>query len=259
MDVALIMTIFIIGIAGSFVSGLVGIGGSIINYPMLLFIPPLLGFTAYTAQEVSAISAVQVFFASLMGMLVFRKGGYVHKTLVLYMGISIIVGSFLGSFASNSFPSSMITLVYAILALIAAVMMFLPKKAANERTPDQVTFNKSLAVGLSFVIGVVAGIVGAAGAFIIIPVMLVVLKIPTRVAIGSSLAITFISSIGSSTGKVLGGHMLIIPAIVLVIASTLASPLGASISKKVNTKSLQWILGSLIMVTVVKIWYTILF
>jgi len=111
---------------------------------------------------------------------------------------------------------------------------------------------------LAGVIGVLSGIVGAAGAFITVPVMLVVLRIPTRVAIASSLAITFISSIGSTAGKLMGGHMLLIPSIVMVVASTIASPLGAMISKKLNTKVLQWILAALIVATVVKIWLDIL-
>ncbi|TVY01039.1 sulfite exporter TauE/SafE family protein [Paenibacillus cremeus] len=258
MDLAWIVTIFAIGFLGSFISGMVGIGGSIINYPMLLFIPPVLGFAAFTAQEVTAISAVQVFFASFMGMLVFRKGGLLNKTLVLYMGASIIMGSFLGSYVSNQLPSSVINIVYASLALIAAVMMFLPKKGNDAQDLSQVTFNKPLAVILALIIGIVSGIVGAAGAFITVPVMLVVLKIPIRVAIASSLAITFISSIGSTTGKLMGGHMLLIPSIVLIIASTMASPIGAKISKKVNTKLLQWILAGLITATVIKIWISIL-
>lgn len=259
MDLAWILTIFAMGFLGSFISGMVGIGGSIINYPMLLFIPPLLGFAAFSAQEVSAISAVQVFFASLMGMLVFRKGGLLHKQLVAYMGISIMIGSFFGSFISNSLPSAVINMVYAVLALIAAVMMFLPKKGRDVQDTSQVTFNKPLAVILALIIGTVAGIVGAAGAFITVPVMLVVLKIPTRITIASSLAITFISSIGSTTGKLMGGHMLLIPSIVLVIASLIASPLGAKLSKQMNTKVLQCILAVLITATVIKIWISILF
>ncbi|MEW9700914.1 sulfite exporter TauE/SafE family protein [Paenibacillus sp. SI8] len=259
MDLTWIITIFTIGFVGSFISGMVGIGGSIINYPMLLFIPAALGFTAFTSQEVSAISAVQVFFASLMGMLVFRNGGLLNKSLVLYMGIPIIAGSFFGSFVSNALPSTWINLVYAVLALIAAVMMFLPKRGTDVQDLSQVSFNKTLAISFALIIGAVSGIVGAAGAFITVPVMLVILKIPTRVAIASSLAITFISSIGATTGKLLGGHMLLIPSIVLILASTIAAPIGAKLSKKINTKVLQWILAALITATVIKIWISILF
>ncbi|CAG7639868.1 hypothetical protein PAECIP111802_02588 [Paenibacillus allorhizosphaerae] len=94
MDIGWIITLFVIGFVGSLISGMVGIGGSIIKYPMLLYIPPALGFLAFTAQEVSAISAVQVFFTTLAGMFAFRKGGYINKSLVLSMGIAIVVGSF---------------------------------------------------------------------------------------------------------------------------------------------------------------------
>jgi uncharacterized membrane protein YfcA len=103
-----------------------------------------------------------------------------------------------------------------------------------------------------------SGIVGAAGAFITVPIMLVVLKIPTRVAIASSLAITFISSIGSATGKVMGGHMLLVPSVVMVVASIIASPLGAKIGQRMNVKVLQGVLAVLITATVIKIWFDIL-
>jgi uncharacterized protein len=258
MDIAWLVTLFIIGFAGSLISGMVGIGGSIIKYPMLLYIPPALGFIAFTAQEVSAISAVQVFFASLAGIFAFRKGGYINRSLVLYMGTAIVAGSFLGGYGSTFLPDQAINLTYAILALVAGIMMFLPKKGDERADYANLRFNKALAAGLAGVIGILSGIVGAAGAFIIVPVMLVVLRIPTRVAIASSLAITFISSIGSTTGKLMGGHMLLIPAIIMVIASTIASPLGAVISTRLNTKLLQWILAALIIATVIKIWLDIL-
>ncbi|MFC5986482.1 sulfite exporter TauE/SafE family protein [Marinicrinis lubricantis] len=258
MDIGWILTLFAIGFVGSLISGMVGIGGSIIKYPMLLYIPPALGFVAFSAQEVSAISAVQVFFATLAGMFAFRKGGYINKPLVISMGIAIVIGSFIGGYGSKFLPNEAINLTYAILALIAAIMMFLPKKGDENSDFTKLQFNKPLAAILATVIGVLSGIVGAAGAFITVPVMLVVLKIPTRVAIASSLAITFISSIGSTVGKFMGGHMLLIPSIAMVVASTVASPIGAKISKKLNTKVLQWILAALIVATVIKIWLDIL-
>lgn len=258
MDLSYILMLFAIGFVGSAISGMVGIGGSIIKYPMLLYIPPALGFVAFTAQEVSAISAVQVFFATLAGMFAYRKGGFMNKPLIVTMGIAIIIGSFLGGYGSQFLPDSVINLVYAILALIAAIMMFMPKKGDEITDFADVRFNKPLAAVLAAVIGVLSGIVGAAGAFITVPVMLVILKIPTRVAIASSLAITFISSIGSTVGKLMGGHTLLIPSLVMIVASVIASPVGAMISKKLNTKVLQWILALLITATVVKIWMDIL-
>ena len=55
MDVSFIVVIFLIGFIGSYISGMLGIGGSIIKYPMLLYIPPLVGVAAFSAHEVSGI------------------------------------------------------------------------------------------------------------------------------------------------------------------------------------------------------------
>lgn len=258
MDFTFLIVIFLIGFIGSFVSGMLGIGGSIIKYPMLLYIPPMFGIIAFTAHEVSGISAVQVFFASLAGVWAYRKSGYINKSLVVYMGGSILIGSLIGSYGSQFLSENGVNIVYGILALIAAVMMFIPKKNIDDVAMDQITFNKPVAVILAFIVGIGSGIVGAAGGFLLVPIMLVVLSIPTRMTIATSLAITFISSIGSTIGKLATNQVDYMPAAVMIVASVIAAPLGAKIGVKVNTKILQMILAFLILATAIKIWLDIL-
>ncbi|MEY8350083.1 sulfite exporter TauE/SafE family protein [Bacillus cereus] len=257
MSFSFIIVIFLIGFVGSFISGMVGIGGAIINYPMILYIPVLLGFTGYTAHEVSGITAVQVFFATFAGVWAYRKSGYINKTLVLYMGTSILVGSFVGSLGSKVLEEGQVNIVYAILATVAAIMMFVPKRNKSDLPLEALTYHKGLASILAFIVGVSSGIVGAGGAFLLVPIMLVILKIPTRMTIATSLAITFISSIGSMIGKVATGQVVLLPSITIAIASLLASPLGASVGKRLNQNVLQWILAILIVSTSIKIWIDI--
>ncbi len=255
MDLLFIITLFLIGFFGSYISGMVGIGGSIIKYPMLLYIPPLLGLAAFSAHEVSGLNAIQVFFASISGVLAYRKGGYLNKDLIIYMGSAVLIGGLIGSFASNGFSETTINFVYAILATIAVVMMFMPKSNDDGITDmSHVTFNKALAFTLALIVGIAAGIVGAAGAFILVPIMIVVLKIPTRMTIATSLAITFISSIGTAIGKVATNQVLFWPALIMVVASIIGAPLGARAGKKMNTKYLQWLLAGLILASAIKIW-----
>lgn len=258
MSIGFMMTIFLIGCVGSFISGMLGIGGAIINFPMLLYIPVALGVGHFTAHEVSGITAMQVFFATIGGVWVYRKDGYLNKILIAYMGSSILIGSFIGGIGSTHMPESGINIVYGILALIAVIMMFVPKKRIDDISLDQVKFNKWLAALLAFVVGIGAGIVGAGGAFLLVPIMLVVLKIPTRMTIASSLAITFISSIGSIFGKISTGQVEFLPSLIIVVASLIASPLGANAGKRANTKALQIIMGMLIFATALKIWIDIL-
>lgn len=258
MDIAWIFTIFLIGFVGSFVSGMLGIGGAIINFPMLLYVPSLLGFVAFSAHAVSGISAIQVLFASFAGVWVYRKGGYLNKSLIIYMGSAILIGSFVGSFGSKFLSESGINIVYGILALIAAVMMFIPKKQIDDKPMEEVTFRKPLAFILAWIVGIGSGIVGAAGGFLLVPILLVVLGIPTRMTIATSLAITFLSSIGGTIGKLITGQVEYYPAFILIVASLLAAPLGARAGKKLNTKVLQAILAVLIVATAIKIWADII-
>lgn len=252
MELSLIITILLIGFIGSLISGMLGIGGAIINFPLLLFIPHLLGLGGFTAHEVTGIVAVQVLFATLGGVLAYRKGGYLNKHLILFMGASILVGSLIGGYSSQFFSEKSITVIYGSVALLAGILMLIPKKEIENQWTGN--FDKGIATSLAFLIGLISGIVGAGGSFILVPIMLVLLKIPTRVTIATSLAITFISSIGGVIGKVSTGQVDYLPAILMVIVSLIASPIGVALSKNMNTKVLQWALALLITITTLKIW-----
>lgn len=252
------VTIFLIGFIGSFVSGMVGIGGAIINFPMLLYIPAVLGVAHFSSYEVSGITAIQVLFATIGGVWAYRKDGYLNKTIIGYMGISILIGSLAGGFFSSDMTEGSINMVYGILALLAVAMMLIPKKGIDDVPFAAEGFNKGLAAILALIVGIGAGIVGAGGAFLLVPIMLLLLKVPTRITIASSLAITFISAIGSTASKIMTDQVLFIPAAIMIVASLIASPLGAGLGKKINTKYLQLILAILILGTAIKIWFDIL-
>lgn len=256
LSITFILVIFLLGIIGSFLSGMLGVGGSIINYPMLLYIPPLFGLAAFTAHEVSGISSVQVLFASIAGVWAYRKSNLLNKELIMYMGGAILVGSLFGSFGSRLVSEDWVNIVYGILAIIAAVMMLIPKENVDDY--DHITFSKPLAAILALLVGIAAGVIGAAGGFLLIPIMLTVLKIPTKMTVATSLAITFISSIGGSIGKVMTGQVEYWPALILIVASLLVAPLGAKVGQMLNTKVLQMILALFIVATAVKIWIDIL-
>lgn len=256
LSITFIVVIFALGFVGSFISGMLGVGGSIIKYPMLLYIPPLFGLAAFTAHEVSGISAIQVLFASLAGVWAYRKSGLLHKEIIIYMGGAILLGSFIGSYGSGFLSEEAVNVVYGILAVISAVMMFIPRKTVEDTTV--ISFNKVVASSLALIVGIGSGIVGAAGGFLLVPIMLTVLKIPTRMTIATSLAITFISAIGGSVGKIITGQIDYWPAFIMIIASIIAAPLGAKIGQKMNVKILQWLLAVLIAGTAIKIWADIL-
>ncbi|MGF6355770.1 putative membrane protein YfcA [Paenibacillus sp. 4624] len=264
MDLLLFFIMFILGLIGSFFSGLLGIGGAIINFPLLLYVPEMAGLEPFTAHQVSAISMFQVFFASLAGVLAFRRkakagmtsGAVIDSKLVLYMGSSILVGSLIGGFISGMLAERMIHLVYGILAIIAIVLMLVPSKGRLD-LDQPLTFNKMIASSTSFAVGIVSGIVGAGGAFVLIPVMLTVLKIPVRTTIASSLAIVFISAIGGVIGKLSAGDIPVEPIIYTVLGSLIGASIGSRVSSMINVRLLRYALLLLIAITAVKVWSSV--
>lgn len=262
MDVLLFAVMVVLGLVGSFFSGLLGIGGAIINYPLLLFVPAALGAAHFTGQEVSSISMFQVLFASLSGVLAFRRrttpAGGIHKGLVLYMGGSTLVGSLLGGLVSGYLASDVINLVYGILAAVAVVLMLIPNRAVPETGAEAISFNRVIAMASAFLIGIVSGIVGAGGAFMLIPVMLTILKIPPRTTIASSLAIVLFSAIGGVVGKIATMPIPLEPVLYTVLGSLAGAPLGAWFGAKINVKYLRYGLVVIIVFTAVKIWWSLL-
>ncbi|NMO96330.1 TSUP family transporter [Paenibacillus lemnae] len=256
MDVGIyeVIILFLIGFAGSFLSGMMGVGGAIILYPLVLYVPPLLGAAAFTPHEVSGITAVQVLFATLGGIWAYRKSGYLNKRLIVVMGAAILTGSLIGGFGSRFLDGEGINMMYGGLAVMAAIMMLIPVKGNSGLAEDvkEVKFNAGLAALLALLVGAASGIVGAGGSFLLIPILLVVLKLPFRIVIASSMAITFISSLGVTGGKLAAGQVVLLPALVMVAAALIASPLGVKVGQRMRTSVLKWMLAVMIFAVAVK-------
>lgn len=227
MDIVNIVIMLLIGVFGGFISGLVGVGGAIIIYPAILLLPPLFGAPAYSAYIASGLTSSQVFFSTLSGSLKARKTEF-SPQLVLYMGGGMIIGSMLGAFLANLFDATFVNTVYIIIALLALTLMFIKVKPSSEKS----SFNKYLLVIIGLFIGIISGIVGAGGAFIIIPILLVLFKLPMNTVVANSIVIAFISSIGAFVIKLIQGYIPLYDALFLIIGSIIFAPIGLKLSKK---------------------------
>ncbi|EOA8895369.1 sulfite exporter TauE/SafE family protein [Staphylococcus aureus] len=246
MDIVNIVIMLLIGVFGGFISGLVGVGGAIIIYPAILLLPPLFGAPAYIA---SGLTSSQVFFSTLSGSLKARKKTEFSPQLVLYMGGGMIIGSMLGAFLANLFDATFVNTVYIIIALLALTLMFIKVKPSSEKS----SFNKYLLVIIGLFIGIISGIVGAGGAFIIIPILLVLFKLPMNTVVANSIVIAFISSIGAFVIKLIQGYIPLYDALFLIIGSIIFAPIGLKLSKKVPNIIQKWIISILIVFAIVQL------
>jgi len=255
MTLAFFLFLWAAGSIVGFFSGLLGIGGGILMFPLLLYAPPVFGLELIGVKNITGLTMIQGFFASLSAMFFYKKHNLVNKTLVMTLGLSLFMSSLTGSFVSKIVPDRPLLLIFGALAFIAAVMMLIPRSyAEDELTEDKVSFNKPLAIIIGVSIGFLIGLVGQGGAFIIIPILLYVLKIPLRVALGSTLAIGLFSSSAGLFGKIATGQVPFSMTVPLLLGAIPAAQLGSFVGKNTKTQYLRWLLAVIIIATAVKIW-----
>lgn len=243
-----IAVIVVLGAVGGFLSGLLGVGGAIVVIPLLLYVPELLGLGSIGMQEVTGLSMVNVLAASISAFIVHAKYKNVSKKLVRFMGISMLAGTFTGAAMSVFVPDLALLFVYVSLATFSFVMLTFDHEkigVKNAATSGEIEFNRTLTAAISVSIGFMVGLIGAGGGFIIIPVMVYILKIPFKIAIGSALGIVLISSIGGLTGKLIASQVPLVPALALILGSVPAANLGCIVNKKCSARTLRILLASL--------------
>jgi hypothetical protein len=252
-----------LGAIGGFLSGLLGLGGALILIPLMLVVPDLCGLGRLDMKTITGLSMIQVFFTSLSGYYRHRKNQFVHKKLLLTSGLSLTAGSALGSAFSGYVSNHLLTMAFGVIALLAGILMLFPEKKTNISLPDTgmdtLTVHTPFAITSGFIVGLLAGMVGAGGGFILIPIMINLLHIPVRIAIGTSLGIILMGSVAGAIGKIATGQVDWFLAVALIIGSVPLAQLGAIVSKKVPHYFLRILLVIIIFLTCLQIWYELLF
>lgn len=255
----LVVALLILGFLGATFSGLLGIGGAIIMIPLLLYVPPALGLLALDMQVVAGLSIIQVLAASFSGVVGHRRNDFVRKDLVICMGAGSLMGSLAGSIGSKYVSTDVLSIVFAGFALAGVILMFLPQpKTEQIALSGEVRFNRGLAFIIALAIGVMGGMVGAGGAFILIPCMILLLRIPIRISIGSSLGIAFLGAVAATAGKMATGQVVYPLAIALVLGAVPGAQLGSRLSKRMHTRTLRLLLTGVMGLTAVRMWADIL-
>ena len=177
--------------------GLIGGGGSILTVPVLvyLFSMDAVAATAYSLFIVGATSAIG-------SVNYFQKGLVNVKTAVVF-GIPSIIAVFLTrGYIVHAIPKELMTigsfvltrsvfvlLLFAVLMVVASYSMIKKDTVEKEEAPQKQVFNYPLILIEGAVVGILTGLVGAGGGFLIIPALVVLSKLPMKEAVGTSLVI----------------------------------------------------------------------
>ncbi|WP_312079243.1 sulfite exporter TauE/SafE family protein [Chryseobacterium sp.] len=236
--------------------GLIGGGGSILTVPVLVY---LFGLDAFLATEYSLFI---VGISSVVGSFSYFKKGLVNLKTVFVFGIPSIISIFLTRnylvplipdevFSINNFvvtKNIFLLLLFAGLMILASYKMI---QKSPELQLQTVNFNKNktlLAAGEGSVVGILTGLVGAGGGFMIIPALVNLLKTPMKVAIGTSLVIIALNSLigffSSAKNVEIDWKLLTTISSIAIIGIII----GAQLSKKIDGKKLKPAFGWFILV-----------
>ena len=259
MTPTLEIALFVLAFFGAFVSGLVGVGGAIVMIPLLYYVPPLLGAGELPIKAVAGLSMTQVLAAAAMGAWSHGRHALVHRGLALTGGAAMAAGSLVGAVLSSHVSGRALLVTFALMTTIALPLMLVsPAEPPGGDDRATITFNRAVVIALFGAIGVVAGLVGAGGAFLVVPVLVGVLRLPMRLGIGTSLAMVGVSAVTGFLGKALTGQIPLGPALTVVLGSLSGAPLGSRISRRVPVPVLRGVLAGIITLVMLRVWYDVI-
>jgi uncharacterized membrane protein YfcA len=178
--------------------GLLGGGGSILTVPIFVYV---LGFAAKPAI---AMSLPVVGATSLVGAVRHWRDGNVNVRIALMFGGLAMLGAYAGARLA-AFVSGRVQLtLLAVAMLAAAVSMFRSGRSPNgavasdESAPPRLGI--VLAVGVA--VGVLTGLIGIGGGFLVVPALVVLARLPMKQAIGTSLVVIAMNALSGSAGYI---------------------------------------------------------
>jgi uncharacterized membrane protein YfcA len=161
--------------------GLLGSGGSILTVPVLVY---LVGEPEKVAiaESLGIVTAI-----SLVGMIPYAIRNLVHWKSVIYFGIPGMLGTYGGASLSAFISGNTQLIIFAIVMILAAGMMI--RNGIDSDKHKELSVSKYVLILEGVVVGVITGLVGVGGGFLIIPALVLVAGLEMRVAVGTSLFI----------------------------------------------------------------------
>jgi len=191
------------------VLGLIGGGGSILTVPILVYLIGLNPVTA-TAYSLFVVGTTSLFGAfqnfrnkmvDIRTALVFAIPAFIAVYLTRRYLVPAIPESLFTIFDFEITKDIFIMVFFAIVMLLASISMIKTKKSATHES-EGIKYNIPLIALEGIVVGVLTGIVGAGGGFLIIPALVLLAKLPMKLAVGTSLLIISAKSLIGFLGDI---------------------------------------------------------
>lgn len=274
-----IFIIFGMGTAVGFLSGMFGVGGGFL-------ITPLLMLSGIPAAVAVATGANQVVASSVSGTITHWRRGNVDIKMGTLLLLGGVVGAFIGVQLVRVLEATgqieiVISLLYIVFLSSIGILMLIESLRAVYKTrrgrqgsarrpgqhhwihglPFKMRFNRSklyisaippLVIGFS--VGLLSGILGVGGGFVMVPAMIYLLRMPTKVVIGTSLfQIIFVGGVTTVFHAAANYAVDLLLAFVLMVGGVIGAQFGVSAGQKLKGEHLRALLAILVLAVSVRL------
>lgn len=192
MSSALLLTVGLAVLIGVSL-GLLGGGGSILAVPLLVYVADL------PAREAIATSLLVVGATSAVGVLPHARAGRVRWRTGLIFGLAGMTGAYAGGRLAEFIPAGFLLTGFAVMMLATAFAMIRGRRRTEGKpVPHELPAFRVILDGV--VVGLVTGLVGAGGGFLVVPALALLGGLPMPVAVGTSLVVIAMKSFAGLAG-----------------------------------------------------------
>ncbi|ANW64753.1 hypothetical protein BCA37_15200 [Mycobacterium sp. djl-10] len=216
--------------------GLLGGGGSILTVPLLAYVAGM------DAKQAIATSLLVVGVTSAIGAVSHARAGRVQWRTGLIFGAAGMAGAYAGGLLARFIPGTVLLIGFALMMIATAVAMLRGRKNVQQAQGSQrLPVPKILAEGL--VVGLVTGLVGAGGGFLVVPALALLGGLPMPVAVGTSLIVIAMKSFAGLGGYLSSVQINWSVALAVTAAAVVGALVGARLTAMVNPDALRKAFG----------------
>jgi uncharacterized membrane protein YfcA len=221
--------------------GLLGGGGSILTVPLLAYVAGM------DAKQAIATSLLVVGTTSAVAAISHAKAGRVQWRTGLIFGVAGMAGAYGGGLLARYIPGSVLLIGFALMMIATAIAMLRGRKdVAPVDSHHRIPVPKVIAEGL--VVGLVTGLVGAGGGFLVVPALALLGGLPMPIAVGTSLVVIAMKSFAGFAGYLSSVTIDWKVAGMVTAAAVVGALVGARLTALVNPDSLRKAFGWFVLV-----------
>jgi uncharacterized protein len=220
--------------------GLLGGGGSILAVPLLVYVAGM------DAKEAIATSLLVVGTTSAVALVPHARAGRVRWRTGLLFGVAGMAGAYAGGRVAEFIPGSVLLVAFSLMMLATAAAMIRGRKSPSRPAHADLPIGRVLLDGV--VVGLVTGLVGAGGGFLIVPALVLLGGMPMTAAVGTSLLVIAMKSFAGLAGYMASVEIDWPVAAAITGAAVLGSLVGSRLNGLVEPDTLRKAFGYFVIV-----------